>query len=103
MFGLFSPNKQIQENHWGFFFGEKIGDIDIVNTSTIHTASFQNGALVQAAAVVTAPASLGGAILWEGFEGKAGWVCLRSVSNKQLVHLKKPLRLVFRLQVKNFS
>ena len=48
--------------------------------------------LVQAAAVVTAPASLGGAILGR-FEGKAGWVCLRSVSNRQLVHLKKPLRL----------
>lgn len=45
----------------------------------------KHGGLVQAAAVVTAPASLGGAILGS-FEGKAGWVCLRSVSNKQLVH-----------------
>lgn len=41
---FFSPNKQILRKSLGIFFvGEKNGDIDIVNTSTIHTASFQNG------------------------------------------------------------
>lgn len=44
MFGFFFTKQANPKKITGdFFLGEKIGDIDIVNTSTIHTASFQNG------------------------------------------------------------